>query len=115
MISAKTINPLLLPRKTLYFSGIPVKCSRFPRIHYCVYFVIHGITILYIGSTGHLYIRWLDHPLKPRLRELEGEVNLYWLQSDSLNYRSLEVELIKQFNPVFNKTHKCEQTTCSTL
>lgn len=58
-------------------------------------------TILYIGSAKWLYQRYERHEVRRVLTEVYGNVPFYWKRFD--NYREIEKQLIKQYQPKFNK------------
>lgn len=56
--------------------------------------------IMYIGSAKYLYQRYERHEVKRVLQKIFGYIQFYWIQVDE--YRELEKELIKKYQPKFN-------------
>jgi excinuclease UvrABC nuclease subunit len=57
--------------------------------------------IMYIGSAKWLYQRYERHEVRRVLTEVYGYIQFYWKRFD--NHREIEKQLIKQYQPKFNK------------
>jgi excinuclease UvrABC nuclease subunit len=57
--------------------------------------------ILYIGSAKNLSVRYRRHEVMRMLKEFYGYVQFYFKEEQ--NYRETEKQLIKMYQPKFNK------------
>ncbi len=96
IINPSEINPLELP-------SMPVSSrTKFPAVS-CVYFVLLDNKIQYIGKSVNLRGRWGCHHIPLRF-ESTADLYVAWLAIDDReSLIEIEAELIKWFNPRFNR------------
>jgi excinuclease UvrABC nuclease subunit len=59
--------------------------------------------ILYIGSAKNLLQRYTGHNVLRIVKLTHGYIQFHFKECE--NYYQYEIELIKEFNPIFNKQH----------
>jgi len=75
--------------------------ARLPNLR-AIYFVLsESAEILYIGRTDSLAMRWRQHHLRARLRQMKN-ISIAWLEIDAESARPTEILLINQFRPPLN-------------
>lgn len=93
----KTFDPFELP--TLPLS----RSHELPPVS-CVYFVLLGGEILYIGKTANLNTRWSNHAYKARFLAMDSEARIAWFHASSESFlATIETAMIGYFQPPFNQ------------
>ena len=98
-ISLDQIDPLSLP-------SLPLTLKyNLPNIK-AIYFVLEGDEVVYIGRTNKLSLRWQSHHILNLLQD-EVSAKITWLElAQESNANSLEILLIRKYQPNLNKKIK---------
>ncbi len=95
-IAPESINLAALPSLTL------ANRKQLPNIATC-YLVLDGETVVYVGRSNNLVLRWLGHHKLKQLKSRETEVKIAWIEcSDVSLLPSIERALIQYFKPELN-------------
>lgn len=97
--TASTVEPMLLPSLPLSMKAHCPKVS-------CVYFLLtQGGDVLYIGESGDLKKRFIDHHKTKKALTTDKNSRIHWVElSDSRKTRkTFEQKSIERFSPKFNE------------
>jgi DNA-binding Xre family transcriptional regulator len=97
IFATNQIKPLNLP-------SLPLANKRsLPNIS-CIYFVLNGDEVIYLGRSTDLRFRWRQHHRYDDLKELP-DLRIAWLEvSNTWLLQEIEMALIAWFEPKFNQT-----------
>ncbi|MCC5609894.1 helix-turn-helix domain-containing protein [Nostoc sp. CHAB 5834] len=97
IFNIQQIKPLKLPSLSL------TDKRSLPSIR-CVYFVLEGDEVVYLGRSTDLRFRWRQHHRYNDLKQL-SDVRIAWLEvSDTWILQEIEMALIAWFEPKLNQT-----------
>lgn len=66
-----------------------------------VYFVLQGVSVLYIGQARHLKVRWSIHHRLQEFQQLRG-LRIAWLETPVGRLRAVEKHQIDEWKPRLN-------------
>lgn len=103
MIEPSSINPLALPSLSLADRRLLPNCM-------AVYLVLEGKTVIYVGQSASLVLRWQQHHKLKQLKSRGTKIKVAWLEcSDRSLLIVIESVLIKHFVPELNRIQRCEE------
>lgn len=96
-------------------SSLPSLCildyRKFPCVP-CIYFVVSSdSTIIYVGQTKDLFVRWKNHTLTQTIIKINKETKVYYVESLNPKERKrTETWLIRTIRPFFNQAYNIENS-----
>lgn len=76
-----------------------------PNIAAC-YLVLEGNNVIYMGQSGSLVVRWLNHNKIKQSKDRGSELKIAWLECSAPGLlKTIEDALIDDFQPELNHTN----------